>query len=263
MKIRVIRVLFLLLTIGTVSACAPATTLGQPTAADSQSTLKAPTSTDVIVTLTFDDGDADNFPVGAILQQYGLHATFFIPSGLVGHSGYMTWDQLHSLQASGNEIGGHSLNHVTVSGLGAKALRHQICDDRNNLIKHGLTPVSFAYPFGSYDPNATSMVKECGYAGARTVRDGPQPFPPADWYAVRAFPYIVSDTDLGKLQRYVNGTRREGGGWVVLIFHHVCDACDYFAVRPDVMNRFIPWLAGQQSQGRVIVKTFAEMLPRP
>jgi hypothetical protein len=104
------------------------------------------------------------------------------------------------------------------------------------------------------------MLKECGYAGARTIRDGPQSFPLTDLYAARAFPYIVSDTDLGKLQRYINGTRKEGGGWVILTFHHVCDSCDYFSVRNDVMNRFIPWLAGQQSAGHLQVKTFGQVL---
>ena len=214
----------------------------------------------VIVTLTFDDGDADNFPAAARLQQYSLHATFYIPSGLVGRAGYMTWDQLQALQQAGNEIGGHSLDHMKLSGLDSPALRHEVCDDRTNLINHGFTPISFAYPFGNYDPNVKAMLKECGYAGARTIRGGPQVMPPSDPYGVLAFPYIVSDTDLGKLQRYINGTRSQGGGWVILTFHHVCDACDYFAVHPDVWNAFVPWLARQQSVHQLQVKTFGEVI---
>lgn len=210
--------------------------------------------------MTFDDSDADNFPVGALLQQYGLHATFYIPSGLVGRTGFMTWEQLHSLQAAGNEIGGHSLDHIKLSGLDTTALHHEICDDRQNLTDHGFDPISFAYPFGNYDPNVKEMLKQCGYAGARTVRDGPQPLPLTDPYGVRAFPYVVNDTNLSKLERYINGTRQDGGGWVILIFHHVCASCDYFAVRPDVMNTFIPWLAAQQKSHRLEVKTFGEML---
>lgn len=238
-----------------LAACVPAT---RPPAL--ASATPAPALKSVLVSLTFDDGDLDNFTLAPLLKQYGLHATFYIPSGMVGRPNYMTWDDVKSLQADGNEIGGHSLDHVKLSGLDAASLRHEICDDRQNLLDHGLAPISFAYPFGNYDPNVQAMVKDCGYAGARTVRDGPQRFPLANPYAVAALPYIVSDTDLSKLQRYVNGSRKEGADWVVLIFHHVCDSCDYFAVHPDVMNKFIPWLARQQSLGALKVITFGAVV---
>ncbi len=248
------RLLLLVPVIAALAACAPAL-------------HPAPTSTPrpgpVVVSLTFDDGDADNFAAASVLQQAGLHATFFIPSGLVGHTGYMTWDQLLALQAAGNEIGGHSLDHVKLQGLGTADLQHEICDDRTNLVSHGLTPVSFAYPFGNYDPSVKAMLKQCGYLGSRTVQHGPQQFPLSDPYAVAALPYVVSDTALAKLQRYIASTGEEGGGWAVLVFHHVCDSCDYFAVRPDVFNGLIPWLARQQSLGHLQVKTFGAVLANP
>ena len=87
-----------------------------------------------LVSLTFDDGNADNFAVAPVLKQYGLHATFYIPSGLVGGKGFMTWEQLQALQNDGNEIGGHTLDHIKLGGLDPEALRHEICDDRQNLI---------------------------------------------------------------------------------------------------------------------------------
>ena len=104
------------------------------------------------------------------------------------------------------------------------------------------------------------MVQDCGYASARTIRAGPDSVPPIDPFELRAYPYIVSDTSFSKLQRYVSGVRKEGGGWLILIFHHVCDGCDYFAVSPDVLQRFIPWLAEEQAQGRVHVRTVGEII---
>ncbi|HEX2698207.1 MAG TPA: polysaccharide deacetylase family protein, partial [Anaerolineales bacterium] len=214
----------------------------------------------IVVSLTFDDGDADNFDIRPLLKTNGLHATFYIPSGLVGTQGYMTWDQLKTLQEDGNEIGGHTFDHTTVRGLDAEALKHQICDDHTNLIEHGFNPISFAYPHGSYDVNAQQMVKDCGYTSARGVHDGPDSIPPSDLYALQALPYIVDDTDLAKIERYINGTRTDGGGWVILIFHHVCDSCDYFSVKPDVINGFIPWLAKQQAKGNLKVMTVGEVI---
>lgn len=215
---------------------------------------------DTVVSLTFDDGDADNFAVDPLLKENGLHATFYIISGRVGSEGFMTWEQLQTLQKDGNEIGGHTIDHIKVEGLDAKNLRHQICDCRTNLLDHGLNAVSFAYPFGNYDENAKRMVKNCGYTNARAVRGISPTIPPVDPYVLSGFPYIVDDTNLSKLERYVREVRYRGGGWVIFIFHHVCDSCDYFSVSPDIMNGFISWLAQQQSKGNVKVMTIGEVI---
>jgi peptidoglycan/xylan/chitin deacetylase (PgdA/CDA1 family) len=195
-----------------------------------------------------------------VLQQYGMRATFYVPSNMIGGPHYMTWEQLHTLQDDGHEIGGHTLDHVNIGELAPAALRHEVCDDRQNLLDHGFKPVSFAYPFGGFDQAAEEMVRQCGYSDARTIAAGPEHMPPSDAYALRAFPYVVVDTDFTKLQRYVVGTRQEGGGWVILIFHHLCDTCDYFAVKPDILGRFIRWLAEQQTLGRLRVTTVGEVV---
>jgi peptidoglycan/xylan/chitin deacetylase (PgdA/CDA1 family) len=213
-----------------------------------------------VVSLTFDDGNADNFAAAAVLRQNQLRATWYIPSGLVGTPGFMSWKQLLSLQSDGHEIGGHSLDHMHIEALDAASLRREVCDDRRALQEAGFNPVSFAYPFGGYDEAAKQMVRECGYSSARSIGSGRQEIPPVEAFALRAYPYIVSDTAFSKLQRYVSGTRKEGGGWLILIFHHVCDGCDYYAVSPAVFGRFIPWLREEQAQGRVQVKTVGEVI---
>ena len=239
-----------------ISACMPLIRAGS-TAAPSPGKPQ-----DTLVSLTFDDGNADNYAIAAVLKQYGFHATFYIPSGLVGTQGFMSWDQLHTLQNDGNEIGGHTLDHIKLGGLAAGVLRHEICDDRTNLMEYGFNPVSFAYPFGNYDEQVRQTVRDCGYSDARTIRGGPEKILPSDPFALLAFPYIVADTDLGKLERYVGGTRKEGGGWIIFIFHHVCDSCDYYSVKPDIMNSFIHWLAEQQGAGHIKVRTVGEVVLR-
>jgi peptidoglycan/xylan/chitin deacetylase (PgdA/CDA1 family) len=236
-----------------LAACSPRPAAAPPTP------TRGP-ARDTIVSLTFDDGNADNFAVAVVLQQYGMHATFYIPSGLVGSRGYMSWQQLHALQQGGNEIGGHSLDHVNIGELQPAALRHEVCDDRKNLVAHGFDPVSFAYPFGGYDDAAKQMVRDCGYADARMIGAGSDQAPLSDLYALPAFPYVVEDTQLDKLQRYVAATRKEGGGWVILIFHHVCDGCDYYSVKPDLLHNFIQWLAGEEGQGHIRVATVGEIV---
>ena len=146
---------------------------GSALAGTSATNATATGQRDTVVSMTFDDGNADNFAVATILKQYGLHATWYIPSGLVGRPAYMTWEQLQALQNDGNEIGGHGLDHVNIGGLSPADLRHQVCDDRKNLMDHGFTPASFAYPFGGYSEAAKAVVRECGYSDARTIAAGP------------------------------------------------------------------------------------------
>ena len=240
-----------------LSQCSVSVPAVQPT---STATHLPVESHPTIVSLTFDDGNADNFGIAALFTEYGLHGTFYIPSGLVGSGGHMTWEQLTTLQADGNEIGGHTLNHQKLEGLDTEALRHQICDDRQNLIAHGFNPVSFAYPFGTYDIHVQQMVRDCSYLDARSVVGGTETTPPSDPYALRALPYIVSDTTFDKLRKYVSNSFKGGDDWVILIFHHVCDSCDFFSVKPDVMNEFIPWLAQQQDLEHVRVMTVGEVI---
>jgi hypothetical protein len=42
----------------------------------------------------------------------------------------------------------------------------------------------------------------------------------------------------------------------------VCDACDYFSVRPDVLSHFIRWLAQQQTAGNIEVQTVGQVIVR-
>src|SRR5579863_1454809 len=43
-----------------------------------------------VVTLTFDDGAADQFAAARVLHRYGMHGTFFIITGAVGAPHYMS-----------------------------------------------------------------------------------------------------------------------------------------------------------------------------
>src|SRR5262249_11169408 len=60
------------------------------------------------VSLTFDDGFADQKEGAALLRRHGMHGTFFVNSGNLDQPGRLSWADLHLLVADGNEIGGHT-----------------------------------------------------------------------------------------------------------------------------------------------------------
>jgi peptidoglycan/xylan/chitin deacetylase (PgdA/CDA1 family) len=134
------------------------------------------------VVVTFDDGYEDNYKIAApILERHGIHATFFVSTGLMGTTrafdhdqvklGYgppnMNWDQIRELEKRGFDIGSHTVNHARISKLSPETLERELRDSKLKLEAELGTPaLLFAYPFGGiYDSSAIAnkAVFEAGY----------------------------------------------------------------------------------------------------
>src|SRR5215831_369682 len=121
-----------------------------------------------VVTIQFDDGNADAFQWISGLNNYGFPATYYVNSGTIGTAGHLSWDQLTSLSQAGNDIGSHTIDHVDLKKLKLADARFQVCQDRVNIASHGLMPESFAYPFGDFNSTVeTLVVQYCGDNSAR------------------------------------------------------------------------------------------------
>jgi len=208
-----------------------------------------------VVTIQFDDGVADQYTARSILSAHGMHATFFINSGVTGDSAHMTWSQLQDLFADGNEIAGHTLTHANLKKLKTAPARQEVCGDRVNLFNHGFQPTSFAYPFGSYDSAAKQVVADCGYNSARTVSGGTETIPPLDAYATRTPPNPKQGTTLATIESYVTQAEQSGGGWVELVFHHVCSGCDAYSISAANLSALLDWLQPRSAIGTVVKTT--------
>ena len=71
----------------------------------------------VVVSLTFDDGLQNQYTLGFLraLQPHHLNGTFYNISGLNNvDPQHMTWAELTALNDGGNEIGGHTVDHVNL-----------------------------------------------------------------------------------------------------------------------------------------------------
>ena len=222
-----------------------------------------------IVSLTFDDTSADQYQVAALVSARGMHATFYINSRRIDHAGAMTLAQLVGMEAAGNEIAGHTLSHLHLPALDLDEARREVCNDRVALLARGFAVSSFAYPFGDNTAVVDQVVADCGYNSGRDVGGlrAPScltcafanPSPPVDRSSVRTPPSIKSDTSLATLESYVTKAEQHGGGWVPLVFHHVCDGCNPLSVSPATLAAFLDWLAQRAAYGTV-VRTVAEVI---
>ena len=180
-----------------------------------------------VVTLTFDDGDADQVAAARMLHRYRLPATFYIITGAVGTPGYVTRADLRQLAAQGNEIGGHTVSHLRLTALSAAEARRQVCASRSILARWGYRAASFAYPGGAVSPRTQAIVRGCGYTSARGVVGLRAPgcpgcaltesIPPRNPMAVRTAGEVDSSWTLRGLERTVTAAERQGG-WLPLVF---------------------------------------------
>ncbi len=231
--------------------------------------MPAQAAAPTVVSLTFDDGNADQLNAAQIMNNNGLHGTFFIPSGAVNTPNYLTLANLQGLAASGHEIAGHTVTHPDLVTLPSDEATRQVCNDRVNLTNWGFAVTSFAYPFASSNATTEGIVKNCGYNSARGLGDIRTRFscagcplaetiPPANPYNTAAPDEVDNTWTLADLQRSV--TQAESvGGWIQLTFHHIAaSSTDPLNVTPTLFQQFAAWLKGRPST--TTVKTVNQVI---
>jgi peptidoglycan/xylan/chitin deacetylase (PgdA/CDA1 family) len=221
-----------------------------------------------VVTIQFDDGNADQYQALGILNAHGMHATFYVNTGVIGDSAHMSWTQLQSLFAAGNDIGGHTLTHANLKHLKTADARMQVCQDRNNLLSNGLQPTAFAYPFGSFDSGTQQVVAACGYnsgrgvSGVNDTKVYAETIPPAIAYATRTPPNPKQGTTVATIEGYVTAAEQHGGGWVQLVFHHLCSQCDAYSITVSDFTTLLDWLQPRAATGTT-TETTAQVIGGP
>ena len=149
------------------------------------------------VAITFDDG----FRVLTktcleTLQQFGVKATFFVPTGFIELSQDsalaakfslrahhysqplepMRPEDLKSLVHLGHEVGSHGVSHISLSSLSQYAAERELDLSRQQILKWtGKQPTGFAYPYGHMSSsvgNPSKWVEDAGYAYAVTLKRG-------------------------------------------------------------------------------------------
>jgi hypothetical protein len=244
-------------------------------------------SADTNVSLTFDDGNADQMPALPIMQSHGMDGTFYIITNRVGKTagGYMTWSQVQAIYNDGNEIGGHTRDHVHLNDTDYSDayIEDQICGARQDLLARGYPQVSFAYPFGDHDARSEQTVEDCGYASGRGVaglqRDPGEPdaetIPPRNPWLVRTRGSVDVEDTLPEIEDWIQKAEAvdDGNGsadaWIPLVFHHLCDpiltdcddpdGVDGQYITPQDFDSLLDWIQTRESSG-THVETMAEVM---
>jgi peptidoglycan/xylan/chitin deacetylase (PgdA/CDA1 family) len=133
-----------------------------------------------LVALSFDDGMDDNHHVALpILREYGVPATIYVATGLIGKRNpwidadagtrMMTEGELLEVAAAGLELGAHTVSHPDLSRMGMQECLREMVGSRDalNMLTGGQVR-TFAYPFCKYGPEALAAAREAGFEAAVT-----------------------------------------------------------------------------------------------
>ena len=101
-------------------------------------------STNGTVSIALDDGRQSQYDYALpLLEAKGMHATFYVISGDVGTSGYLTVSELQNLQGNGNEIGSHSVTHPNFLSISDVQIQQECSVSKQVLQSYGLTINNF------------------------------------------------------------------------------------------------------------------------
>ncbi len=128
------------------------------------------------IVITVDDGYVDgvhDILDGLVTPTRHWPATFFIITGRIGKGHFLSWPDLHLLEAAGMDIGSHTVFHTPLAQLTPSQLRFELTQSRATLTAGLGHPIYwFAYPYGSVDAAAQAAVAKAGYLLAYTTVPG-------------------------------------------------------------------------------------------
>ena len=146
----------------------------------------------------WDDGVLNDIRVAELCRKYGAKATFNLNPGFhlksrrltegwVYREGYcpgrLAWNEVASVY-DGFEVASHTMNHCNAGEVDDRVFIEQSVGARNVLEdRFGKPCRGFAWPCGRYTPETMQLLREAGFAYARTTENVAQVLPCEDFMA--------------------------------------------------------------------------------
>jgi peptidoglycan/xylan/chitin deacetylase (PgdA/CDA1 family) len=144
------------------------------------------------IVVSIDDGYSDIYNYAfPIIKKYNIKTSLFISTGLLGNSGYMTWENLREMVGSGLvSIYNHTWSHYSLGRGDSSKIAYEIDTAQSQFEEYlGRKPTIFAYPYGITSQAAVDVLKKSGFAGAFTTA--------GSWYQCDSRLYLLPRIRIG------------------------------------------------------------------
>jgi len=154
---------------------------------DLQARVTPPSKTFVI---TIDDGWYDGYMYALpILESHGFVATYYVIAGRIDRPDFLSSSQLQALTAAGDDIGDHTMDHVSLPRQTPAGMTYEIDAAAARIAQvTGRWPESLAYPSGGVDKQVAAAVAACGELRMAVVEEQMVAVPPAAKHKAGASP---------------------------------------------------------------------------
>lgn len=193
---------------------------------------------------TFDDGNKDNYTIGAHeLDKRGWKGTFWlvcsrIPGEARASQKAMSWEDVTDLHKRGHEMSNHGWSHKNLVEISYDEAAIEIEKNDSALFAHlGVRPVTFCYPYNKRNPKIEALALK-GRVGTRTFQ-----YPFDGRYPVSKFHERMDKTIAD-------------GGWAVWMTHGVAQGKFGFKELTDFTS-FLDYV--KQNEDKIWVGTFKDV----
>jgi len=193
--------------------------------------LRFPEGRGKALTLSYDDGVAQDVRLIGLLKKYGIKGTFNLNTSTFREEG-KPWDgpefavkltekeakELYNIPEV--EVAIHSSTHSFLNCIPGSVAMQQILDDRYKL-EHmfGHIVRGMAYPFGTFNNSLIGILKDAGVVYARTVQSHHSFDMPEDWLRLGATCHH-KDPELMNLARTFIETKPRLGPFLFYLWGH-------------------------------------------
>ena len=147
----------------------------------------------MLFTTSWDDGYALDLRIAELLERHGLAGTFYACPTPQHGEGMLAEKDIRAL-AVRHEIGAHTLTHPHLTKLATHEADREIRESKEWAERVTGKPCTlFCYPYGDRNDEVQTLVRNAGFAGARTTEDlrfdASDPFALPVTLQVTPFPY--------------------------------------------------------------------------
>ncbi len=152
------------------------------------------------IVLSFDDGYRSDYVTAMpLLRARGWPGVLNLEVANLHRPWGLSPNEVRGLIRAGWEIDAHTITHPDLTTLGPAALHEEVAGSRVDIRREFGVPVNFfCYPAGRYDAAVERAVRDAGFEGATTVREG-LARPDGDPYALDRIRVSGTDGARGRL----------------------------------------------------------------